>query len=85
MMLSLKHISEGRIADGARLIAAAEQMNRRLGLHWEYSDRDLLVFASESISRLGPQERAAAEAAASAMDEEQIRRELLERGPKNSR
>jgi tetratricopeptide (TPR) repeat protein len=78
MMLSLKHIAEGRIADGARLLAAAEQMNRRLGQHWEYSDRDLLAVASEAISRLEPQERAAAEAAAGAMDEEQMRRELFD-------
>jgi len=53
-------------------------MNTRLGQRWECGDRDLVAVASDSISRLDPQERAAAEAAASAMDEEQIRREVFE-------
>jgi len=78
LILSLKHITAGRVAEGARLLAAAELMNRRLGQRWEYGDRDLVAVASDSISRLGPQERAAAEAAASAMDEEQMRCELFE-------
>jgi tetratricopeptide (TPR) repeat protein len=78
LILSLKHVASGRVAEGARLLAAAEQMQGRLGQRWEYGDRDLVAIASDSMSRLDPQERAAAEAAASTMDEEQIRREIFE-------
>jgi len=77
LILSLKHISAGRVAEGARLLLAAEQMNTRLGQRWEYSERRLVAIASESIALLRPHERATAEVAAGAMDEEQIRDELL--------
>lgn len=73
LILSLKHLAAGTYGAGSDALAAAEHLNERVGLQWEYAGGVLLAAATHLVTLFWT-----AGARLSIMTDEEALRELFE-------